>query len=203
MRGRFALRFEAISLQKVDLRDVRGTLVLDPETLRIEAGKANLAGGGTVKLDGRIVFLPGAASPFSFTADLAIGSLESAPLFKSIDPSKAPVVDGRFDIDSHLSGSGTGPGDLLDGIQGEFQLLSNDGTFRALHADIIDSIKQAPSKLVDALDTVSSLFGKKADKMGQALVDSANELSELHYDQMTLTAVRGADLDLRLPELTL
>ena len=203
LRGKFALRFEAISLDKVDLRDVRGTLRVDPASLGIEAGTANLAGGGSAKLDGQVVFLPGAEIPLSFKADLSVSALESAPLFKAIDPSKPPVVDGKFDIESHLSGSGTGPGDLLDAVQGDFQLLSKDGTFRVLHADIIDSIKQAPSKLVDALDTVSSLFGKKTDKIGQALLNSANGLSEIHYDQMTITALRGSDLDVRLTGINL
>ena len=203
VRGKFALRFEAISLRKVDLRDVRGTLFADPSSLEVASGSATLGGGGTARLDGRLIFLAGAPSPYSFHADLSIGSLDSAPLFKSIDPSKPALIDGRFDVESHLRGVGTGAGDLLDGLQGDVKLLSKDGAFRALHANIIDSIKQAPSKIVDALDTVSALFGKKTDRMGQALLESANEVSEIHYDQMTVTAERVADMDLRLTEINL
>jgi hypothetical protein len=67
----------------------------------------------------------------------------------------------------------------------------------------MDAIRQAPSKLVDALDTVTSLFGKRQDKVGEALVESANALSEVHYDQMNVSAERGADLDIRFTEINL
>ena len=203
VRGKFALRFDAISLRKVDLRDVRGTLIADPSSLEVAAGSATLGGGGTARLDGRLIFLAGAPSPYSFHADLSIGSLDSAPLFRAIDPSKPALIDGRFDLESHLRGVGTGAGDLLDGLQGDVKLISKDGAFRALQADIIDSIKQTPSRIVDALDTVSALFGKKTNGIGQALLESAREVSEIHYDQMTVTAERVADMDLRLTSINL
>jgi hypothetical protein len=120
-----------------------------------------------------------------------------------MDPDKPPAVEGRFAIDARVAGAGAGLRELLQGIQGDFRLASKDGQFRALQTDAIDAVRQAPSALVNALDTVSSLFGKKSDKIGEALVEAASGLSEIHYDQMNLTAERGADLDLRFTEISL
>ena len=203
VRGTVALRFDGVSLPKVDLSDVRGTLRVAPDSIEVESGSAKLSSGGSARLDGRITFAAAAPLPLSFRANLFVDGLDSGALFRSIDPERPPIVDGRFDCEGHLTGSGTGPAELLDSVQGDARLVSKLGTFRALRADAIDSIRQAPSKLMDALDTVSSLFGKKADKIGQALVDSANGISEIHYDQMTLTAERGPDLDLRLTAINL
>ena len=50
---------------------------------------------------------------------------------------------------------------------------------------------------------MTSLFGKKQDKIGEALVESATGLSDIHYDQMNLSAERGPDLNIRLSKFTL
>jgi len=187
----------------VELRDVRGTLKVDPESLEVVGGSANLAAGGAARLDGKVTFSPGAPLPLSFGANVEVEGLDSGALFRAVDPSRPPLVEGRFDCEGRLTGSGSAPADLLDSVQGDVRLVSKLGTFRALHADVVDQIRQAPSKLVDALDTVSSLFGKKADKIGQARVESAHGISEIHYDQMTLSAERGPDLDLRLTAINM
>ncbi len=203
IRGTLALRFEGVTFPKLGLGDLRGTLRMDPTALAIESGTATLSSGGTARLDGRLVFEPAETRPLSFTANLALASLDSGALFRSIDPSRPPLVDGRFDCEGQVGGRGTSPKDLLEAVQGDVKLVSKLGTFRALHADAIDQIRQAPSKLVGAIDTVSSLFGKKVDKLGQALVESANAVSEIHYDQLELSAHRGEDLDVKLTAINL
>ena len=50
---------------------------------------------------------------------------------------------------------------------------------------------------------MTSLFSRKTDKLGQALVESATGLSEIHYDQISLTAVRGTDLDILIKQFSL
>jgi len=50
---------------------------------------------------------------------------------------------------------------------------------------------------------VTSLFGKKLDKVGEALVESATGLSEIHYDQMNISAERGSDLSILITEFVL
>lgn len=203
LRGKLALKLEGLSFRRVELDEVRGTLHVEPGFLAIEGGTATVEGGGAGRIEGRLLYDPGQARPLSFSADVSVENVDSAPVFRSLDPGRRPAVEGKFDVASHVTGSGEGFADLFDRVQGDFKLSSKDGRFRALHTDIIDSIKLAPSKLVDALDTVSSLFGKKTEKFGQALLESANGLSEIHYDQMNVSAQRGPDLDIKLTAISM
>jgi len=203
LSGRFALRIEELSLGPLDLSDVRGTLNVEPRSLSILGGTANVGGGGLGRIEGRLDLDPGADRPLSFKADASVDNVDSMPFFLTGDPNRQPTLEGRFDIAGHLTGSGQGFGDLLDRVQGAIKLSSRDGKFRALRTGIIESLRQAPSRLVEALDTMSSLFGKKPEKIGQALVETATGLSEVHYDQMNVACERGPDLDVRLTEINL
>jgi hypothetical protein len=202
-RSRLSVKLSELDLPRWALHDVRGTVLLAPASLRIESGTADLGDGSAARLDGAIAFGRADAEPYSFWASVEADSLDSAPLFRSADPDKPPAIEGRFDIRAKLAGTAVEPGDLLARATGEGKLSSRDGRFRALRTDIVESVKQAPSKLVDALDTMTSLFGKKTDKLGQALVQSATGLSEIHYDQVSLTAVRGADFNIVVRQFTL
>lgn len=203
VRARLAIKFEDIAFPRVELRDVRGTLHVEAEALTLDGGSANVGDASTSRLEGQLAFSPDADRPYTLNADLALGNVDSAPFFRAINPERAPEVEGRFDVTSHISGNGGGAEDLLESAQGDLRLSSHDGRFRALRTDIVDSIRQAPSKLIDALDTVTALFGKKSENIGTALVDSAKELSDIHYDQMSISAERGADMNIRITEISL
>ncbi len=203
VRSRLALRFEDIAFPRVELRDVRGTLHVEADTLTLEGGSANVGDASTSKLEGQLAFDSAAPRPYALKASLALGNVDSVPFFRAINPDRVPDVEGRFDVATHISGSGEGAADLLAVAQGDLRLSSHDGRFRALRTDIVDSIKQAPSKLIDAIDTVTALFGKKSENIGTALVDSAKELSDIHYDQMSVAAERGPDKNIRITEISL
>jgi hypothetical protein len=201
--SRLSFVFGQVALGKFDLRNVRGTLVLEPQVLRIESGMAATGESSAMRFDGDLAFAAGAPAPYSLKATVSANNVDSAPLFSALDSSKPPAVEGLFDIEAHVSSSGAGLRDLVDRLQGDCKLASKDGRFRALRTDAIESVKQAPSALIDALDTVSSLFGKKTDKIGDAFVEAAGGLSEIHYDQMNISAERGTDLDIRFTEISL
>jgi hypothetical protein len=203
VRARIVMKFEDIAFPRVELRDVRGTLHVEPLSLAIEGGSATVGDGSASTIEGQLAFSRDAEQPYALKASVAVADVDSAPFFRAINPGRAPDVEGRFDVTCRVTGSGNRISDLLDGAQGGLRLSSHDGRFRALRTDIVDSIRQAPSKLIDALDTVTALFGKKSENIGTALLDSAKELSDIHYDQMSLSAERGADLDVRITEITL
>jgi hypothetical protein len=198
-----SVRFKELALPRIDLRDLRGAIVVEPASLHIESATASVGDGSAARLDGELKFTQGARQPYSFWASVAVDNIDSAPLFRAMDPDRPPVIEGRFDLTSHLSGVGGGPGDLFDRAQGYCKLSSKDGRCRVFRTDMTEAIRQAPSKLEGALDTVSSLFGKKLDKIGEALVESATGLSEIHYDQMNISAERGPDLNILITEFAL
>lgn len=203
VRGRLSFRVKELAFPQVAMRELRGSFVLDPASLRIESGTANIGEASAVRLDGELKHAAGSPRPYSFWASVAAGNIASAPLFRAMDPDRAPAIDGRFDVTGHLSGEGEGLGDLLDRAEGDCRLSSKDGSFRVLQTDAAGSVKQVGSKLAGALDSVTSLFGKKAEKIAEALTESASALSEIHYDQLSVSAERGPDLSIRVTELAL
>jgi hypothetical protein len=117
------------------------------------------------------------------------------------------MVEGKFRITGQLHGSGAGLAELPDQTQGEFQLVSKGGIFRVLRADVADSLKQSPALLSQALDSVGALFGLKddktadarqaIDKQGKIVVDLADRLRAIPYDQIGVLARRGPDLNVQ------
>jgi hypothetical protein len=202
VRGRLTLQLDELSFPRADLKDLRGVLRIDSDSLAIDDGSAGLGGGSAVKFSGKLAYDPGQAKPYSFKASLSVDGVDSAPFFTAANAGRAPAVEGKFAVNATLSGSAPSPGELPAAAQGEAKLSSRGGVVRVLHADVLDSIKQDSSRIADALDTVTALFGKKGDKMGTALVETAKALSEIHYDQMNVTAERGDDLDLRITQIT-
>jgi len=203
VRGRLSVRFKALAFPRVNMRDVRGAVVMEPASLRIESGTASIGDGSAARLDGEIRFTAAAARPYAFWASVAVDNVASAPLFRAMDPDRQPDIDGLFDISGHLAGEGGGLGDLLDRAQGDCKLSSKDGRFRALRTDVTEAVKQIQSKLAGALGPVTSLFGKKPEKIVEALVETASGLSEIQYDQLNVSAERGPDLGIRITELAL
>jgi hypothetical protein len=201
VRGRFTLRIDELSLPRFVLRDVRGTLQATGDSLAIVGGTADVGAGSAARFDGVLRFAAGDAKPYSFQAKIAVDRIDAASFFTAMDPGKPPAVEGMFALTANLSGKAESPDELARGAVGDLKLSSHDGVLRVLHAEVLDSIKQDSSKIADALDTVTSLFGKKGEKLGTSLVETAKALNEIHYDQMNLTVERGDDLDIRFTQI--
>jgi len=202
LHAHLAVAVDAIAFPRATLHDVRGIMVVDKGSLTIEGGTASLGEGSASKFDGTLSFAPSDPEPYSFKANVSVDNVDSVPFFKSEGSDRPAAIDGKFTVTSSLAGKATTPGRLLGRAQGTLKLTSKDGIIRALHAEVLDSIKQDSSKLADALDTVTALFGKKTDKLGTALVETAKALSEIRYDQMSISAERGEDLDLHVTQIT-
>ncbi len=202
-RGRVSVRVDNLTFPRVEVADVQGALELDPRSLELAGISAKYGDACRLRLAGKVSFSPGEAKAYSLQSTLTVTGLDSAPFFRAIHPESPPVVEGRFDLTGQLTSTGVGVRDLVERIQGECRLSSRSGIFRALHAGAIEPLRQNQSKIEDALDTVTSLFGKKADKTFDAIVDSAEGLSDIHYDQMNVVASRGDDLDLHFTEISL
>ncbi|HXN36365.1 MAG TPA: hypothetical protein VN877_09350, partial [Opitutaceae bacterium] len=202
-RGRVSLRIASLAFPGFSLGDVSGALAVEPGSLELEGGSARFGEDCRARVAGRIQFTPGGEKPYALRATVAVSNLDSALLLRGVNPGVPPPVDGRFDLTGELTSGGYGVRGLMDDLQGQCRLSSRSGSFLALRPGAIEPLRQNQSKIADALDTVTSLFGKKADKYFDAVIDSANALSEIHYDQMSIRASRGPDLDLHITEISL
>jgi hypothetical protein len=201
-RSRISLQIGSLAFPRFELGNVRGTVAVEPDALSIDDGAASL-GDGRARVSGRVTFAGGTVRPYQLQATVAVSNLDSGPIFRAISPDKPPAVEGRFDLSGQLTASGEGVRELIDGLQGDCRLSSTSGVFRALRTGALERLRQNQSRIEDALDSVTALFGKKADRTFDAVIDAAEGLSEIHYDQMTVVAARGSDLDLHLTEISL
>jgi len=208
LEGRVVLALKRVDLAQADWGDVQGTLHLARSTLVLENLRTALATGGAATLDGTL-FFSATATPYTLKAGVAVADFDYGAFARARSPGHAPVVEGKFKIAGQVTGSGPDLARLADGIQGDFQLSSKGGLFRALRADVADSLKQSPALISQALDTVGSLFGKTdavkkvLDKQGKLIVALADRLREVPYDQINVVAHRGADLDIKCTEFAL
>ena len=201
--GRLSFAVQDADLGRIEVHNLRGTLTLTPGSLRLDSGMASTGESSAFRADGELSFSPDGAGAYALTATVSADNLDSAPLFKAISPDRPPVIEGTFDVAAHLKAAGAGARELLAGVQGDCRLSSKGGRFRALHTGVLDEAKQASSRISEALDSVTSLFGKKAEKLAEALAESADGLSEVRYDQMGVALERGPDLDVVITEISL
>ena len=202
VQGSLEFHFEEIVLPRADLKGAAGRLYFSQSAVSLSEGSVSVD-GAKVALSGRLAFEAGAAAPYSLSAHFDAEGIDAAAVFRGFRPDDTPMLEGIFDATGHVYGSGAGAGDLLSALQGSAKLTSRGGSFRALRADIADSLRQSPSKIAGAIDTVASLFSRKSENIGAVLVDAARDISDIRYDQMSVTAERGSDLDLRLTQISL
>ena len=212
VNGRVALALKHVHLTQTDWSDLQGSLHLAPAALELESLQTSFRTGGNVTLGGTLAFAAG-ASPYTFKASLAVGDFDYGAFARTLQPGRAPAVEGKFKITGQLTGAGRSVASLADGVQGDFQLSSKGGIFRALQADVADSLKQSPALISQALDSVGSLFGIKADKtdeakklldkQGKLVVALTEKLREVPYDQINVVARRGADYNIQCTEFAL
>lgn len=219
LTGQFALALKkVVYADNYEVADVVGTLRLEDGALKLDGVRAGLGEGSEVKLKGGVTFSGQRREPYALTADFALNNFDSAPLFRALDPGKLPTVEGRFNVTSSLAGSGINAGQLVERTRGEFLLTSKTGLFRGLSADMVESLKQSPSMFSSALNAVSAsgvgaLLGLKKekiddaseylDKQGKVVVEIADRLKEISYDQINVVATRDEALNIRLKEFSL
>jgi hypothetical protein len=212
VEGRVALALKHVHLAQTDWSDLQGVLHLTPAALELESLQTGFRTGGNVTLGGVLFFAAG-PMPYTFKANLGVSDFDYGAFARTLQPDRAPAVEGKFKITGQLTGAGRSVASLADGVQGDFQLSSRGGIFRALQADVADSLKQSPALISQALDSVGSLFGIKADKtdeakklldkQGKLVVALTERLREVPYDQINIVAHRGMDFDIHCTEFAL
>ncbi len=188
--------------EQFSVTDLGGSLRLEPEALKLADVRAAFGPDSTMRLNGGIMFSPAAAQPYVLAADFALENFDSAPLLRALNPGQPPTVEGRFTLQSRLTGAGATPADLADRTRGELRVSSKGGIFRALSADLSNRIQKTQSTVV----TIASLLGVVADdylNKTKIISDIAKALAEIPFDQLSLTATRDDSLNFQLRDFTL
>lgn len=186
--------------ESLEVTDVGGAVRLEPTALRLESVRAVFGPESDLKLTGGVNYNPSAAAAYAFTGDLVVRNLETGPVFRAMDPAKLPTVEARVDVNSHLTGQAPSLAKLAEQTRGNFEVTSKGGVFRAL-ATVLPAERMQTAQ--SALSIVGGLFGGSTGETVNATLEIVKILSEIPFDQLSLKAERGANLDLLLQDFTL
>jgi hypothetical protein len=214
--GRVAIAFEKLRTGDQDFADVGGTFEIDRNTVRLEGGHAELPSKNIAKLEGSILFDASGARPYVLTGSASALSKVDSALLLPARPGEDPVIEGHFTATAALSGTGVNLDDLVAGTQEEFQLDGTNGIIRLLRTDIADVIPEAKEPVSDTLGDVGNLVGSvllgikghsidpaknKVGKIPETVINFTNQVAEIGYDRIAVTAIRGSDRSIRLAKL--
>ncbi|MCC6416346.1 MAG: hypothetical protein IT582_10600 [Opitutaceae bacterium] len=194
-----------------ELRDVGGTVRLEAGELKLDGIKAGAGESGTLGLQGAVNFNSRQRQPYDLQAELKLKDFDSGPIFRALDQTRAPQIEGRFDLDSKLVGHGRNPIDLLGQTRGDAKLSSSGGVFRLLSADVSAKVEQAGriAAVGAFLGNVASAFGKGGKdaesfaNKAQAVSEFSRQLTAIAYDQLTVSIARDDTLATTLRDFSL
>lgn len=198
----------ALSLKKViwndqwQVSDLSGAIGLEPTVLQLADLRAVFGPDSIVKLSGGLTFSPDGPATYGFTADLALDNFDLSAVFRALDPTRPPTVEGRVNLLSHLEGKSASLAELAAVTRGDLKVTGKSGLFRAFAVDLSDRIQKTQSRVV----AIGSLLGVVTDDFvnkTKILADIAKSLAEIPYDQLSLTATRDESLNLRVRDFTL
>jgi len=186
-----------------------GDVGIDPATISLRSLKASFGGNSRLDAKAGLSFI-GGASPYNLAGDFTLTEFDVGRLFKALDPTKAPTIEGLFTVNARFVGKGQTLDRTIEQTHGQFDLTSRQGIFRGLQR--ASGKVSMTSKAVElGASVLGSLFGsdkatKAAEKVaGQAyFVDQlAQSIGEFNYDQLSLKLVRDESLDLKLQDISL
>lgn len=215
--GHVMVAFDQLKAGEDVFDNVGGTLNVDHGSVHLEGGHGKITAKREAKVEGSISFDAAAEFPYSLKATVSLDRVDAESLFAAADSRKAPAIEGRFSFAGTLVGNGVNLDDLVGRMQEEFRLTSTAGIVRMFKTDVDEAIPPEPkAQASDALDAVGSavgaLFGvkntmgsgrRRVSPTAEAVIEFTNEMSEIGFDEITVTAVRGTDHTIRLVDIAM
>ena len=203
MNGQFTLALKKVVwIEQVQVTDLTGAVGLEPTALNLADVRAAFGPDSRVKLNGGLTFTASASKAYGFAADLALENFDLSAVFRALDPTRPPTIEGRVNLQSHLTGASASLADLAAVTRGDLKVTGKSGIFRAFSVDLSDRIQKTQSRVV----AIGSLLGVVTDDFvnkTKILADIAKSLAEIPYDQLSLTATRDESLNLLVRDFTL
>jgi hypothetical protein len=183
-----------------------GVVVSEPNRLSWQKVETVFDAKSSLTAKGALNFV-GGATPYQLTSEFSLLEFDVGKLFKALESTQAPTLEGIFTVQGKAQGAGRTLEDLFTQTQGEFQLTSRQGVFRGLKR-VSEKVSIA-TRAVEALGSLlggSSKLGKAAEKVAGNVVvvdQIAQFLGEIPFDQMSLSISRDASLAVKLQNFSL
>jgi hypothetical protein len=215
--GRVVVDIDHLKALDHDFTEATGRLDWDQEAFHLKNGRAVYARHNLAKLEGSLSFDPAAPQPYSLDATAEASDFDASKYFRDPQFGSDPFVDGHFSVSATSAGKGRNLGDLTAGARNVLLLHSTGGIVRFLKTSVAEAIPEAPTKVTDTLgkvgSTVGSIFGSKpkerdtgsnpVNKNAESILDFTYAASEIGYDDLTVTAMLGADRTIHLTNLAI
>lgn len=206
VNGQLTFALKKVAYQgAVEMSNVSGTVRLDATTLKLDAVRAAFGADSDLKLTGTMNFDPKTkAQPYALAADVALNNFDTAPAFRVLDPAKPPTVESRVTLNGHFTGRGGSIADVANRTHGDVQLTGKSGTFRGLSTDLTDKVQKTQSTAAAIGGLIGAVTGRKeySDYVNksQIFTDIAKYLSEIPFDQLSVSVTRDSDLNVVLKD---
>ncbi len=188
-----------------------------PETGRTRRPVKAEAPSSQITLNGAIAYDAAAENPYRLEASAAVDVIDAARWFTTAQAEKGPVIEGRFSMAGTIVSSGNNLEDLAAHRQEKFRLASRGGIVRLLKTNVAAAMPDIATPVADALATVGSAVGwllglekgtldsgkSNLSKEAAAVLNFTYIIPEIRYDELTLTANRGADRKIHCSEIAL
>lgn len=227
--GSLVVDFGQLLAGKKTYWNVGGSLEVDHRAVQLNHVRGQLArveGKPTpVMVDGQLTFDPDAPVPYQLKASGDLGVVDASALLPAPKLRKSknhededeeePLLEGHFNTSVTVTGGGRNLAELARRTEQEIKLTSQGGILRLLKVYIGDAFREAPpSAAAETIGGVGTLVGKlfaikdgggekKVSQATDDVLDLASQLSEIEFESLAITAVRGADGAIRLSEFSL
>lgn len=207
LTGRIALDLKKVVYSpSLTVNGVVGSLVIGPNALTFEELSAGLPGGAGLRASGDLAYDPRRSRAYGLRADVTLSQFDPVPLFRSINPTALPPIEGRFDVASKITGEAADLGGLSAGATGTFRLTSRGGVLRALSVDSSEFARTG-SRIASVAGLIGLATGdtralKYGDRL-KAASELAQQLAAVTFDQLTVDLERGPGNDLVIRDLSL
>jgi hypothetical protein len=205
--GRAKFSFDHLRVAGREFNDADATLDVGPGAMDLLAARAWLPNHSLAKAAGSVSFDPASGIAYRVAGTASLEAVDASSMLPKPERGQEPVVEGRFGVNATVAGSGSGPGDLAGGLRAKFHIKGGTGILRLLKTNVADAIPETPARAGDSLRNVGSLVGslfgveRHDDESGEnrlaknteAVLDFANVIGEIGYDQLEASAALAPD----------
>ena len=192
--GRAVIEYKRIDINsEYYIDNISSEIQIDNDKITIEDLVAVIY-KSPFRLKGALNFITNSPTPYYLEAQSQLPNFDTGAFLKKKEPNNRPVLEAVVDITSDLKANGRNLGDLLNKAQGQININSDKGIFRAL-----DAAGDNVSTGADLLNAFDSLLGNKVRELRTAdrLVEF---LHKINFDTFRIEAIRDKNLDIHLTE---
>ena len=192
--GSVRVKLKALTYDKFKLMSPALSADITPDMLNLSTLSAALE-GASLTASGKLMFSRAIAKPYQLNAAAGLSNLDVGKLLVAGEKDKTPFLEGTFSTEGALAGQGMNLSDLVARLQGNFSAYSSNGV---LH--VLSGSDNQFAQLMGAGASIVSAFlsGNKTDV--PVLTPLLDVLNALHYQQLSVKIIRGADLNIVLNE---